>query len=1073
MFRAITAKEGGATPADLIDLLAFALGMRAFEALVADGEVQDPDQAKELWKKAGIVANRYLPVLDEALDRYVKLYVERVDATAALKAAWAKAQRGEVSRKRFGAIGDFVVPLMEWFQRHASEFQDTFSKYVTAARDLQQAALTGTPKTTLAALARCPRVSRPKAPTDWVKAAAALVKVGPTGLERAVVEAQSLMPVVEEVREVNEKLRTEVDPGSTKAVRLRERRAALGRELEQETSRSSSPAVVGAAVASALSDPSIQDIQKRYRLDPEQAAIVLAKDRKIKVVAGAGSGKTHTVIHRIVHEVQKGMPPSKILLASFTNKAVGELEERLKTLGVVGVNVATTHRIAKQIAVDGDPSLRDAMNRGSANAKRGDPLLKLAVKQVEMKRTYSSRYASWIDRGTNANVTAWLPKEAYGTRYRYRSDKGRGDKSRGDKGEYKGQPRRSGGGGRYWKEPANEWFNLGRRPVNEKGRPIREKQLGTAFGLWQANMVSASEAWNLYKNKEEEHPLPFFAAATYGAYTWLSKRHDVGDYAPAIPLNEWISTAVAVLDRDPEYKKQVQQRFRFVAVDEAQDQNHAQNELFWRLGENADTLMVIGDDKQAIYGFRGAAPQEFVHDTRGEFALYQITTNYRSAPEIVEAANKLIAHNKDRQIPMVCRSKDQRRSIGAIKAVSTETHEDAAAHVAKEIANNLAAGDMKASDFGILVRNNAEADAYCLELVARGIPFRSKRDFFSAATIKNVLAWMTIAASSDDSAINSAVLRAHLAPGFFLNLAFAEELRRKCPKGMNYAEYLLGGGDIYYGNQGWRNRFVRQYANAIRSVREHADDATTLIQYILEIEGPPPKDPGEPAKRFIDALIEELDPEDVAEDAGDTEVTEDDLRQAALAPLQPLYKLAEKFGSPDDFLGFLGRLQAANENVKKGEDNPEPAVQVGTVHSWKGLEADHVYVSMARGVFPHFSSFMKETEGDVTAFDEERRLAYVAITRGRRTVTIMDPSVSYTGKESNVPNLFIDEACIAYEGEYTPLPSDGTDPSALRKEGSERTLLAYDFGGDIVACIDGLERLSWDQDFEDDDELEW
>lgn len=73
MFRTITAKEGGANPADVRDLFAFALGMRAFEALVADGEVQDADRAKKLWKKAGLVANRYHPVLDEALDGYVKL----------------------------------------------------------------------------------------------------------------------------------------------------------------------------------------------------------------------------------------------------------------------------------------------------------------------------------------------------------------------------------------------------------------------------------------------------------------------------------------------------------------------------------------------------------------------------------------------------------------------------------------------------------------------------------------------------------------------------------------------------------------------------------------------------------------------------------------------------------------------------------------------------------------------------------------------------------------------------------------------------------------------------------------
>jgi len=1340
-------KKRGETPGELVDLLAFALAFDAYRQITGD----TPAKAVESRGKQVVLQTRGL--LDTALERHVASLVERPDA-AILRVAWAKARRPGTPTDVVARAGEFAVALMTWLRAHPQVLRDMFAtgRAFTGARRLMQAAMSGAPQSVLANLASCPPVSRLRIPFRWITMAAGAAGLAPMPEQQEVVEGEAVAPVVDEIRTVQSKILA-TEPDSEEAADLQEERAGLEHELQVAVETSPRPDAVSRAATSSLTERPDLDIERRYKVDSEQAQVVLATG-KIVVSAGAGSGKTHTVVAKIEHAVRdQGYDPDQILATSFTNKAANELKERLEARGIHGVRTGTTHNVAKEIILNGRPDLKGQLAKGTQNA---DTLFRLAVLQVGLSSS-GGKYAA--------------PRVAWDGKW-----KGKG------KGGWKGK----GGGSPYWKQSAGMWFNLGEKPEDRKGRPLGSRRLRTAVGLWQNSMVSADKAWEEWKDKRDDDPLRYFAAAVYGAYQWL-KRNDP-HYGPAIDLDEWIPTAVRVLQENHAYRDTVQRRFRMVLVDESQDQNSAQHQLFAILGERADTYGMVGDDFQcveentpidtpngpvlakdlregdevlsyrngeivsqrvhhswksewtrgirivttsgrqlvmspnhkiwasdpvleeeqhlvylmyrrdrgfrvgttnrgwcedhrrkygqrpqaeraerlwvldlcsskedarhleelyslryqiptlvyhsdwnrkfsaehiektyaefghngqrlleakglsfefpnwmarnslggpwrtiqliahgpkgsqvrldwiaednldefvaapfktatdgsrrlrkwctnyrdgldfagklqrqtganvahrlsvdeeaplrkvtatglfpgmsvavregsdlilerivsvqvtdgsfvdidvhdasnffgggilssnSIYAFRGAVPQEFIQLPQRGFELLKITTNYRSGKSIVDAGNRLIAHNENRQIPKVCRADVERRGMGEIQAVETADHESAATYAADEIASSLEGGAMTPDAFGVLVRNNAEADAYALALMVRGIPFRSKRDFFEASTIKSVLAWMTVAVGSPDAAVNDAVARAHMVPGFFLDKEFASGLARECPSGKNYLQFLLDGGLPYTGKNSWRNaKMVRPYVEVLREISQFQGDSESLVRRILDIRS----DKG----KFIDTLEDEVDPDDLLDETSGADVTDEQIREAALAPLQPLFKMSSTFQDPAKFMEFIGKMERANARTRKGEDAPEePAVLIGTVHSWKGLERPHTYVSMAGGVFPHRSNDERAAQGDETAYDEERRLAYVAITRGRDSVTILSPAVNYLGKDGGT-SRFIDEACIGWHGETRAAPSDGTDEEVLRREAGGRDVFACDFGGDLVACLHGV-----------------
>jgi len=273
---------------------------------------------------------------------------------------------------------------------------------------------------------------------------------------------------------------------------------------------------------------------------------------------------------------------------------------------------------------------------------------------------------------------------------------------------------------------------------------------------------------------------------------------------------------------------------------------------------------------------------------------------------------------------------------------------------------------------------------------------------------------------------------------FFLNREFVAGLQRRCPPGQNYLEFLVAGGRPYAGSEDWRNdKMVAPYAEVLRDIDDlRGKPMNELIEGILSIRGS--------KQSFLESLIDEVDPEDVAEENETLEPTDEMIRNAALSPLRPLMEMAKKYNDPAKFLGFLKKLIRANDKNRKNDATPEPAVMVDTIHQWKGLQAKKVYVCMAAGTFPHTSTDDAAQEGDETAYDDERRLAYVAITRGEDRVTVICPGENYMGKPAGI-SRFVEEACIGIQGKNTKEADPDPDGDAAPVRTASFTMILDEF----------------------------
>jgi len=427
----------------------------------------------------------------------------------------------------------------------------------------------------------------------------------------------------------------------------------------------------------------------------------------------------------------------------------------------------------------------------------------------------------------------------------------------------------------------------------------------------------------------------------------------------------------------------------------------------------------------SIFAFRGASPTIFIENSDklgGQFKTKMLDTNFRSGKEIVEAANRLIKFNK-KQIPMECKSNPDRKGLGVVQAVRVPDHEYAALITAEQIAKLTQGDDPQCSpkDFGVAVRTNAEAYAFGVELLKLGIPFRSKVNFFNDATTRSIVSWMRLANAqeSDRDLINDVVLTAHEAPSFGLDKVFENAIQEQA-RGQNYLHWLESGGweQIYEGDAEWRNRRrVLPYMETLRNMFEMGKigkNPAEIIDAILNLRGPS-FGAAIGSKSLIESLIDRIkkDPDALdllSEETESGEVTTDAIRGLALAPVQPLISLVTGYKDLGPALGYINKLQKANEK-KSYDDDPaakgysEPAVVIDTCHGWKGLESKHMYVPMAQGTFPHAKSSTEE------AMEEERRLAYVAITRGMDSVTILCPIVNHLGRPA-ATSQFVSEACI-------------------------------------------------------------
>ena len=605
----------------------------------------------------------------------------------------------------------------------------------------------------------------------------------------------------------------------------------------------------------------------------------------------------------------------------------------------------------------------------------------------------------------------------------------------------------------FFSRPAREWFNLGLKLTREGSggdeTPIPIGEFKGAITKMKGKLISPTEAYH-------DPGYDSAQAAVYAAYEWLKGPYGEADFQNHSDFDDVLIDMSKMMLRDPEARKKIQARFRVLLIDEAQDLNRAQHLMFGLMAGfidpnkvdqaasvnnimdlanedgsmTADTFCFIGDDKQAIYEFRGADPEAFVglsdlvEDGAG-FETHVLETNFRSGKLIVDAANRLIAFNT-RQIPMTCKANPERADEGGIKAVSFPPVEgsdfsEAASWVADHIQEQMESGAGNSEDapsynaFGVGLRTNGEAMAYGLELIQRGVPFRSKINFFSDRTTKALLGWLTIAdegINGNPDRINAAVSGVKNAPVSMLGKTFVSRLGENATG--NFIEWLQSNGPSIYGPRSKWTQNVKDFTEnlvKVAGLKGSGMDAKEILHEIFQLQG---FDGTNIKETLVDAVRGDKDrmAELMAASPGGM-VSEGQVEEEAMASIGPLLGLLESRTDLPQSMEYVRQLERINSKLAAYDDpdnakSQNPAVTLGTMHSWKGLEVPNMYIPMVGGRFPRFD---KTSEEELAS---ERRLAYVAITRGEDNVFVLDIPTARTTKQGVViqRSQFIDEMCI-------------------------------------------------------------
>jgi DNA helicase II / ATP-dependent DNA helicase PcrA len=455
----------------------------------------------------------------------------------------------------------------------------------------------------------------------------------------------------------------------------------------------------------------------------------------------------------------------------------------------------------------------------------------------------------------------------------------------------------------------------------------------------------------------------------------------------AMDFDDLLELWLKLLKENPEVCEHYQRRFQFILVDEYQDTNHLQSELIDLLAARHHNLMVVGDDAQSIYAWRGANFQNILKfpERYPEARIYKIETNYRSTPEILDVANATIAAN----IRQFSKKLAPARKSGAKPALVTcMTASEQAAFVAQRILELREEGvDM--NEMAVLYRSHFHALELQLELTRRNIPFSitSGIRFFEQAHIKDVTAYLKLIANPRDELAFKRIVQ--LLPGVGgkgadkLWLKFDSEIKGQRPD-----------STIPIANP---------LATAMQACAPNVSKKTSvawaqLVATISQLENPPVRGNTD---RMIRLVLEAGYEDHLQENYANYRNRLEDLEQLAVFSLQ--------FQTAEEFLSQLALLTNLEAEADQPANRDNEQVRLSSIHQAKGLEFDVVFVIMlCDGLFPAARS-LDTADGE----EEERRLLYVAITRARNELYLSYPLIRImpgsSGDAMQQPSRFLSE----------------------------------------------------------------
>jgi DNA helicase-2/ATP-dependent DNA helicase PcrA len=449
--------------------------------------------------------------------------------------------------------------------------------------------------------------------------------------------------------------------------------------------------------------------------------------------------------------------------------------------------------------------------------------------------------------------------------------------------------------------------------------------------------------------------------------------------ANAVDFDDMLMLTVDVLQRFPEAREKWSKAFRYVLVDEYQDTNHAQYVLLKLIAGEHHNLMAVGDQDQSIYGFRGADIRnilEFEKDFPGT-RVVTLEQNYRSTNAILQAANELISHNRERKEKNLWSDHGEGEPV---RVIETEDEHAEARFVAAEIAARIEEG-YSAREIAVVYRTNAQSRVLEDVLVRQGIAYQviGGPRFYERAEIKDAVAYLQVIDNPYD-------------------LVSLTRIANRPRRGIGdtslarLTAYAAGHDSTLWdamahpdeaGLASASAKAVRSFRNTMESLMATATDAgvATIVEAVLDRSG----------------YVNSLEAERTIEARGRVE------------NLEELVGVAREYDASADepsLSGFLQEISLYSDQDAIRDDDESGSVTLMTLHNAKGLEFRAVFmIGMEEGIFPHVRAL------EENSLEEERRLAYVGMTRAKERLTLTHAMRrSLFGRaEANLPSRFLDE----------------------------------------------------------------
>ncbi len=626
-------------------------------------------------------------------------------------------------------------------------------------------------------------------------------------------------------------------------------------------------------------------------LNPAQRDAVTATEGPLLVLAGAGSGKTRVLAHRIAHIVgELRVSPTEILAITFTNKAAAEMRSRVGDLvgpGVRAMWVMTFHAMCVRIL------------------------------RADAERAGLTRSFTIYDGDDAKRMITSIMKDLE--------------------------------------------FDPKRYPVNAIAARISAAKNEL---IEPAEFASAAVS-----------PIDKAAAKVFPRYRARTRE------ANALDFDDLLVEAHRLLADHPEVLAAYQDRFRYVLVDEYQDTNHVQYRIVNLLAAKRRNLMVVGDDDQSIYSWRGADIRNILEFERDypDATVIRLEQNYRSTATILAAANAVVANNKGRKPKTLWTANAGGEAISRYYATDER---DEARFVATEIERLLREEGRSYADMAVFYRTNAQSRVIEDVFLRTGVPYQivGGTRFFDRAEIRDVMAYVKIAVNpADEIALKRIINKPKRGIGDTTVSKVEYEAARR---GVSFESGLRLAVDEGLLGTGPRTRVAAflELLGEIRALVDSGGDLRELVESVVTSSG----------------LVAAFEAERTVEADGRVE------------NIRELFGVVDEFAAAHEeadlpaFMEWVA-LRTDIDSLVEGER----AVTLMTVHTAKGLEFPAVFiVGLEDAIFPHANSMFDES-----GLEEERRLAYVGITRARERLYLTHAhSRSLFGStQHNPPSRFIGE----------------------------------------------------------------